>query len=151
MKKYIVLLSALVCTFALAGCNNKTVRIDFPFEVSDVTNIEMYHFTVPEDAEKKVIAEPGKIEHIYQTFESISLKDKAAEPAAGSSVTSFRFHLSDGTSYEVIYSAVAVKSGRIITTDMEKDFFTSADIGGIWANAYDYTAVPAEESKLPQL
>ena len=72
------------------------------------------------------------------------------EPTAGGSVTSFRFHLSDGTSYEVIYSEVAVKSGRIITTDMEQDFFTSADIGATW-ESYDYEATTASEDELPAL
>ena len=110
----------------------------------------MYHFISPTEAEKKVITESEDIEGIYQTFESISLKDKATEPTAGGSVTSFRFNLSDGTSYEVIYSAVAVKSGRIITTGMEQDFFTSADIGANW-ESYDYEVIAASEDELPAL
>ena len=150
MKKLIALVLALVCVLALAGCNNKTVHIDFPFEVSDVGNVEMYHFISPTEAEKKVITESEDIEGIYQTFESISLKDKSTEPTAGGSVTSFRFNLSDGTSYEVIYSEVAVKSGRIITTGMEQDFFSSADIGSNWEK-YDYDIVVVDESELPQL
>ena len=140
----------MVCVLALAGCKNKTVHIDFPFEVSDVGNVEMYHFISPTEAEKKVITESEDIEGIYQTFESISLKDKSTEPTAGGSVTSFRFNLSDGTSYEVIYSEVAVKSGRIITTGMEQDFFSSADIGSNWEK-YDYDIVVVDESELPQL
>ena len=56
-----------------------------------------------------MITKSEDIEEIYQTFESVSLKDKTTEPIAGGSVTSFRFNLSDGTSYEVIYSEVAVK------------------------------------------
>lgn len=63
-------------------------------------------------------------------------------------VTSFRFNLSDGTSYEVIYSEVAVKSGRVITTGMEQDFFTSADIGAFWGS-YDYEVITASEDELP--
>ena len=110
----------------------------------------MYHFISPTEAEKKVITESEDIEGIYQTFESISLKDKSTEPTAGGSVTSFRFNLSDGTSYEVIYSEVAVKSGRIITTGMEQDFFSSADIGSNWEK-YDYDIVVVDESELPQL
>ena len=110
----------------------------------------MFRFTNPADAEKKVITESEDIEGIYQTFESISLKDKATEPTAGGSVTSFRFNLSDGTSYEVIYSAVAVKSGRIITTGMEQDFLTSAYIGANW-ESYDYEVIAASEDELPAL
>ncbi|BFJ85654.1 hypothetical protein Ruko_20710 [Ruthenibacterium sp. TH_2024_36131] len=149
MKKMSVLVMAVLLCLALAACNEK-VSIDFPFELSSVENVEMFRFTVPAEAEKKVITESEDIEGIYQTFESISLKDKATEPTAGGSVTSFRFHLSDGTSYEVIYSEVAVKSGRIITTDMEQDFFTSADIGATW-ESYDYEATTASEDELPAL
>lgn len=148
MKKMFMLLMAIMLCFALTACSEK-VSIDFPFELSSVENVEMFRFTNPADAEKKVITESEDIEGIYQTFESISLKDKA-EPTAGGSVTSFRFNLSDGTSYEVIYSAVAVKSGRIITTGMEQDFFTSADIGANW-ESYDYEVIAASEDELPAL
>lgn len=150
MRKYIGFVFVLVCVFALAGCSNKTAHIEFPFEVSDVENVEMYHFIQPAEAEKKVITESKDIQAIYQTLERISLKDKETEPAAGGSVTSFRFHLSDGTSYEVTYSEAAVKAGRIITTGMEQDFFTAADIQANWKN-FDYEVVPVEESELPQL
>ncbi len=149
MKKMFMLLMAIMLCFALTACSEK-VCIDFPFELSSVENVEMFRFTNPADAEKKVITESEDIEGIYQTFESISLKDKATEPTAGGSVTSFRFNLSDGTSYEVIYSAVAVKSGRIITTGMEQDFFTSADIGANW-ESYDYEVIAASEDELPAL
>ncbi len=149
MKKMFMLLMVIMLCFALTACSEK-VSIDFPFELSSVENVEMFRFTNPADAEKKVITESEDIEGIYQTFESISLKDKATEPTAGGSVTSFRFNLSDGTSYEVIYSAVAVKSGRIITTGMEQDFFTSADIGANW-ESYDYEVIAASEDELPAL
>ena len=149
MKKMFMLHMASMLCFALTACSEK-VSIDFPFELSSVENVEMFRFTNPADAEKKVITESEDIEGIYQTFESISLKDKATEPTAGGSVTSFRFNLSDGTSYEVIYSAVAVKSGRIITTGMEQDFFTSADIGANW-ESYDYEVIAASEDELPAL
>lgn len=149
MKKIFVLMMTVLLCFSLTACGEK-VNIDFPFELSNVKNVEMFHFVVTKEAEKKVITESEDIEGIYQLFERISLKDKATEPVAGGSVTSFRFNLSDGTSYEVIYSAVAVKSGRIITTDMGKDYFTSADIGGNWDN-YDYEAVAVSEDELPIL
>lgn len=149
MKKIFALVMAVILCFTLTACNEK-VSIDFPFEVSNVKNVEMFHFIVPADAEKKVITESKDIEGIYQTLESISLKDKATEPTAGGSVTSFRFNLSDGTSYEIIYSAVAVKSGRIITTDMEQDFFTSADIGANWER-YNYEIITVSEDELPGL
>lgn len=149
MKRIFVLGMAAMLCFVLTACDAK-VSIDFPFELSSVENVEMFRFIVPADAEKKVITESKDIEDVYKTFESISLKDKATESTVGGSVTSFRFNLSDGTSYEVIYSAVAVKSGRIIATGMEQDFFTSADIGASW-ESYDYEAVTVSEGELPVL
>ena len=149
MKKMFTLLMAIMLCFALTACSEK-VSIDFPFELSSVENVEMFRFINPVDAEKKVITKSEDIEEIYQTFESVSLKDKTTEPTAGGSVTSFRFNLSDGTSYEVIYSEVAVKAGRVITTGMEQDFFTSADIGAFW-ESYDYEVTTASEDELPAL
>ena len=150
MKKMIGLIALLILMMGLVGCNGETVNIDFPFELSSIENVEMFRFTNPADAEKKVITKSEDIEEIYQTFESVSLKDKTTEPTAGGSVTSFRFNLSDGTSYEVIYSEVAVKSGRVITTGMEQDFFTSAGIGAFWGS-YDYEVTTASEDELPAL
>ena len=149
MKKSIVSILMIILSIFVVGCS-KTTSIDFPFEISDVDNIEMFHFTVPADAEKKVITKQEDIEAIYKSLDRISLKDKSTEPVAGGSVTSFRFNISDGTIYEVIYSAEAVKSGRIKTTDSKKDYFTSADIGGSWSN-YDYEILNVSEDELPAL
>ncbi|MCI5774644.1 MAG: hypothetical protein MR210_08790 [Erysipelotrichaceae bacterium] len=149
MKKIFILGLVLVIIFSLTGCN-KTVSIDFPFEPSNVENVEMYRFIVPSDVEKKVITRSKDIKGIYQSFESISLKDKAIEPDVDTPVISFRFNLSDGTSYEIIFSSIAVKGGRIITTNMKQDFFTSADVGSNWER-YDYEVVKAFEDELPML
>lgn len=37
---------------ALIGCG-QTKNIEFPFEISDVEKVEVYHYTVPADAKKK--------------------------------------------------------------------------------------------------
>ena len=62
MKKTIGLIALLVLMMGLVGCNGETVNIDFPFEVGDVENIEVYRYAgVPVSAEKKVVvAENGK-------------------------------------------------------------------------------------------
>lgn len=142
----VAILTVMLC-LPLAACN-QTEKIDLPFELSEIENIEMFHFIDPMGAEKKVITEQEDIEDIYTLFESISLKDKKTEPVAGGSVTSFRFNLSNGTDYGITYSEIAVKSGRIVMSDNEKDYFTSADIESIWNNS-DYTAEEATESELP--
>ena len=147
MKKMFILVMAVMLCFTLTACNEEK-NIDFPFELSSIENVEMFRFIIPADAEKKVITQQEDIKSIYQLFERISLKDKETEPVAGGSVTSFRFHLSDSTTYEIIYSSIAVKAGRIHLTGNEKDYFTSADIGACWNN-YDYEAVAVDESELP--
>lgn len=42
MKKATNLISFLILMMVLVGCSKETVHIDFPFEVGDVENIEMY-------------------------------------------------------------------------------------------------------------
>ena len=52
MKKAIGLIALLILIMGLVGCNGETVNIDFPFEVGDVENIEMYHYAgVPVSAD----------------------------------------------------------------------------------------------------
>ena len=147
MRKLAVIIISIMLCISLVGCE-KSENIDFPFELSEVKNVELFHFIDPMDAEKKVITEQEDIEGVYTLLESISLEDKETEPVAGGSATSFRFNLSDGTSFEVTYSEIAVKSGRIITSDNDKDYFTSADIEAIWNNS-DYAVEEATESELP--
>lgn len=149
MKKLAAFVLSLVVAVSMVGCA-QTVHIDFPFDSADLDSIEMFHFYSPAEAEKKVITEQADMKDLYDRLEGISLKDKETEPAAGGSVTSFRFHCADGTTYEAIYSSIAVKSGRIKITGSETDYFTSADLEACWNN-YDYEAVAASENELPAL
>lgn len=149
MKKQFAFVLAIVLCLILSGCSQE-VSLSFPFEDADVERIEMFHFIAPTEAEKKVLTEQDDIQDLYQFLSGLTLRDKKTEPVAGGSVTSFRFHLSDGTTYEVIYSSIAVKSGRIWATGMGQDYFTSADVEGIY-NAYHYEAEDAEEEELPIL
>ena len=80
MKKTIGFISFLILMMGLVGCNGETVNIDFPFEVGDVENIEMYHYAgVPVSAEKKVVVAESDITGLYDMFEDLSLKDKQVE------------------------------------------------------------------------
>ena len=55
MKKATNLISFLILMMVLVGCSKETVHIDFPFEVGDVENVEMYHYAgAPVSAEKKI-------------------------------------------------------------------------------------------------
>ena len=151
MKKITALIFALILTLGLVGCNGKTVNIDFPFEVEDVESVEMYHYDgVPASAEKKVVVAESDIKTLYDKFKGLSLKDKTAEETAGADVTSFRFNLSDGTSYDLIYACYGVKNGELKSESGGFKYFTSADIGSYWNNLNkELEATPVNESELP--
>ena len=150
MKKTIGLISLLILMMGLVGCNEETVNIDFPFEVGEVENIEMYHYTGgPVSAEKKVVVAETDITDLYDKFEDLSLIEKQVDETAGGDVTSFRFNLSDGTSYELIYVCDGVKNGKLKSSTGNFEYFTRSDIGSYWSNI-DLEAVPVEESELPK-
>lgn len=127
------------------------VKIDFPFEVEDVESVEMYHYDgVPASAEKKVVVAENDIKTLYDKFKGLSLKDKTTEETAGVDVTSFRFNLSDGTSYDLIYACYGVKNGELKSEAGGFKYFTSADIGSYWNNLKtELEAIPINESELP--
>ena len=152
MKKAITLIPLMVLFLCLVGCNGKTVNIDFPFEVGDVENVEMYYYAgTPVSAEKKVVTEGSDISALYEMFEGLSLKDKKVEETTGADVTSFRFNLLDGTSYELIYVCDGVKNGILKSETGNFEYFTSADIGAYWYNLNtELRATPVNESELPQ-
>ena len=149
MKKMIGMITLLLLMMGVVGCNGEKVNIDFPFEVGEVENIEMYHYTgVPVSAEKKVVVAKTDITDLYHMFENLSLTDKQVEEITGADVTSFRFNLSDGTNYELIYVGNAVKNGKLKSSTGNFEYFTRSDIGSYWFNN-ELEAVPVEESELP--
>lgn len=94
MRKYIALVLALILMLGLVGCKEKTVNIDFPFEVGDVETIELYRYAgAPVSAEKKVIDAEETIKDLYDRFEGLTLKLKETEETTGGKITSFRFNL----------------------------------------------------------
>ena len=128
------------------------VSIDFPFELSEVETVEMFHYNgAPVNAEKKIVIESKDIETLYVKFGELLLQKK--EPnisAVGSSVTSFRFNLSDGTNYELIYVGYGVKNGELFSGTGNFRYFTSADIGWNWRWLNEsYEAMPASVEELP--
>ena len=146
MKKIVlVLVAAMVLVFT--GCEKKET-ISMPFDVADVNNIEMYRNSEPYSAEKQVITESEDIADLYSLFSGLEVSDKKTEPVVGETITSFRFNLSDDTSYEIIYCAEAVKSGRLKLPEEKLDYFTAAEIESYWDN-YQYEIVPVSESELP--
>ena len=150
MKKTIGMTALLFLMMGLIGCNGETANIDFPFEVGDVENIEMYHYAgAPVSAEKKIVVAKTDITDLYHMFENLSLTDKQVEENTGADVTSFRFNLSDGTNYELVYVCNGVKNGKLKSSTGNFEYFTSSDIGSYWSNM-DLESVPVKESELPK-
>ena len=147
MKKAAVFLLTVMLPVILAGCSQKAA-VELPFTPSEVEAAEMFRYVVPADAEKKVVTKPDDIESLCAVFDRISVREQELEPAAGSGAAGFRFCLSDGTLYEIVYCSVAVKSGSLQLSWSEQQYVTDADIGAIW-HQYDYSAVHAEEDELP--
>ena len=81
-------------------------------------------------------------------FENLSLKEKQVEENTGADVTSFRFNLSDGSNYELIYVCTGVRNGKLKSSTGNFEYFTRSDIGSYWFNN-ELEAVPVEESELP--
>ena len=150
MKKTIGMTALLFLMMGLIGCNGETANIDFPFEVGDVENIEMYHYAgAPVSAEKKIVVAKTDLTDLYHMFENLSLTDKQVEEITGADVTSFRFNLSDGTNYELVYVCNGVKNGKLKSSTGNFEYFTSSDIGSYWSNM-DLESVPVKESELPK-
>ena len=150
MKKMIGMIALLLMMMGVIGCSGEKINIDFPFEAGEVENIEIYHYAgVPVSAEKKVVVAEIDITDLYDKFENLSLIEKQVEETAGADVTSFRFNLSDGTSYELIYVGNGVKNGMLKSSTGNFEYFTRSDIGSYWSNI-DLEAVPVEENELPK-
>ena len=151
-----IIMAAVVACVVVAVCfltnpPAKEVNLDFPFEIEDVDNIEMYHYVgTPGQVEKKVIVSEQDIKTLYEKFERISYKLKKADEVVGGETTSFRFNLSDGTMYELIYRGYGVKNGILKSPTDGFEYFTSADIGWNWRWLNeDLVAVEVDKSELP--
>ena len=140
-----VLVSIALCIIAIF-----TALFLLPINIA-YENVEMYHYDgVPASAEKKVVVAENDIKTLYDKFKGLSLKDKTTEETAGADVTSFRFNLSDGTSYDLIYACYGVKNGELKSEAGGFKYFTSADIGSYWNNLNkELEATPINESELP--
>lgn len=148
MKKTKLLYVALATPFLLSGCASKE-EIKFPFDASDVNFIEIYHYSVPGDAQEKAVVEMEDVETLYDSFSGQTISQGNPEDdMAGGTTTSFRFNLSDGTDYEVVYTYGGGKSGTICFLTDEKEYVTAADIEALWKEC-DSEPRDVHESRLP--
>ena len=146
MKKQIALILTLLCIGGLAGCGRQMVEgVDFPFEAADVVSVSAAHYTGVL-AEEKTVTEATDIQALYEYFESMTLQEKEVDEMADAAVTTFLFHLSDGTEFDLSYTGNGVKNGALKSSAGDFEFFTAADVGGYWMNLpYDTAAVEALE------
>lgn len=147
----VIIAGGVIDTFFTQG--QKTVEyasIRFPFKVSDVENIEAYHYySDPSEAEKKIIEDSETMTYLYDKLDSLKLQEKNIEDQATHNVAIFRFNLIDGTEYDIVYVGYGVKNGEIQTSD-GSNYFTSADIGGICINLPG-EAVSVDENELSEV
>lgn len=148
MKKTKLLYAVVVALLLLSGCAGRE-EIEFPFAVSDVDYIEMYRYTVPADAQEKVVTEMEDVEKFYDSFSGRVISPKETEDdTAGGTTTSFRFNLSDGTEYEVLYIYGEGRTGTIRFMSGEKEYAASADIAALWEEC-ECEPRDVHESRLP--
>lgn len=154
MKKMIRFVLILIIGLHSVGCNpqKENIHIEFPFSVESVEKIEMYHHSHDSSsAEKKVITAEEDIKTLYDAFQNLSLTNRKIRNRSNADTTSFRFHFSDGTAYELIYSCYGVKKGILTIPSDGIEYFTNADIGSYWSNLnQDLEAISVEQSELPK-
>lgn len=148
MKRLVLLLCMLALCTAAAGCAQETA-LRLPFDAAQVTGVEMYRFTVSADAEKKVLTRQADINAVYELLDGLAVSDRKTQAEAGEAVTGFRFYLTDGAEYELVYCAQGVKRGRLVIPGAQAEYFTSADVGAAWQHGGE--AAPAKESELPAI
>ena len=123
--------------FALAPSSCAAPRpLGLPFSVSQVEKIELYRFVIPAQARKKTISEA-------------EAADNTLEPESGAQVTSFRFCLSGGSSFEMAYISHEGKTGELKGKNI--NYQTTEDVSRLWDGFSDEEETPASVSELPAI
>ncbi len=153
MKTFTAMCLVLVLILSMVGCSGEEKKIEFPFAVSDVENIEMYSYnpSVSFDIvspEKKIVTETTDIETLYNLFAGLSLSTEETEQLTGADVYSFRFNLTDGKDYELFYVVNGVKNGVVGSPTENFEYFTFADIDSYWSGL-NYEVIAADTGELP--
>lgn len=147
MKNYRIALVLLLCIL-LCGCEKYSSRegVGFPFSSDDVVSIDAYFYAgYPTSAQKKTVTDAETIQYLHSVFNSLKLKTGPIEYKSGAYVSSYRFHLEDGSTFELIYEGNGVKNGILSARDMAPQF-TTADVNSLWHNLSETAAsCPADE------
>ena len=100
MKRAIAFVLTVLLGIVLTGCA-RTEHIALAFTASDVESVEIFHYVIPADAEKKTVTQPEDIAGLVDTFEGLSVTDKkpsrwlaAQPPVSASGFLTKRFTIS---------------------------------------------------------
>lgn len=144
MKRVLCAIMAAVFLLGLTGCGRE-IPFVLPFEVSDVEKVVSYYDDgVSPTVQKKTTEDPEAIGYLYDFFSQLKLKDEPIPSYDPASIVYYVFVLADGSSYELIYVGLAVKTGRLIAPKEVFDYQTSADIFGYW------TGMSGEVEQIPR-
>ena len=139
---------AFSALYPLIAENFQPTALSLSFSVDAVSSIDMYHYdSVPADAQKKVLTSTDDIKELYETLSNLPLKSTTTEDMVGSEVTSFRFHLSDSTTYDFIYCYYGFRKGELSTDT--STYAVTTDLSFLWN-----TLAPNQEptqTALPEL
>lgn len=144
MKRVLCAIMAAIFLLGLTGCGRE-IPFVLPFEVSDVEKVVSYYDDgVSPTVQKKTTEDPESIGYLYDFFSQLKLKDEPIPSYDPASIVYYVFVLADGSSYELIYVGLAVKTGRLIAPKEVFDYQTSADIFGYW------TGMSGEVEQIPR-
>lgn len=145
MKKRMVA-AVLVPVFAvlLFACAQSGKKI-FDFKADDVVSAEVYYYSVPALAERKVVTGQKDIKEIMKTVSSLKITGNGenAENVDGGAIQ-FVFNKKDGGRLVISYNGVSVYSPNNFWYTVDG----SADIFGLWGKM-DYQPKDVEEYELP--
>lgn len=147
MKKPIYLFFICICLLLFIIWYGNTTKL-VNFSSSNIKNIDIYKFSVPTNAEKKIVTGKNDIKIIINDINSIKIKRKAtlADSTIGGAMT-FVFNKIDGTQFIISYNG-----GTIKTPDGSPyQFWYKIDDNSMfskWDNL-NYSAQKVSRSELP--
>lgn len=117
--------------YPLIAENFQPTVLSLAFSVNAVSSVDMYYYdSVPADAQKKVLTSADDIRKLYDTLSGLPLKSATTDDMVGSEVTSFRFHLSDNTTYDFIYCYYGFRKGKLSTDNYT--YTVTKDLTSLW-------------------
>ncbi len=146
INRFCFIVCLLLCCMIFSACT-QTTKINLPFKAEEVVSVQMYQYDTPSNAEQKQLDSSQDISNLMDSISNIPVKKNHIFSHSPQKITSFRFHLADGTDFEVIYTCYGVKTGTI-QSSYAFDYQTSSDVGGIWST-FDVPITSADEETLP--